>query len=239
MQCVEVYRKLNPTYGKSEIDPRCCTQRSEIFILGENENFIPDEDEQCLLTTDKSDTNDRAYETNYLEFNEEDERSELLNSPPQPSVIPVKNVLNRNSYTVEKKLKIILYAEENGNRMAARFFDMNESTVRCFRRHKEVLLNMSPLKRTNRKAFPHWPKLEAELKDFVNNYPAKHGLKAKLKEIKKEAISIAEKHGIENFNGSNSYIFKFMQRHSLPSANPRPRKIQTNKNIKKEIVLSS
>lgn len=182
------------------------------------------------------------YEINYLEFEEEleeelgeqsvDEAETTKVLDQSTSLNPVKNVLNRNSYTVEMKLKIIQYAEEHNNRMAARFFNMNESTVRCFRRHKEVLLNMSPQKKTNRKAFPHWPKLETELKDFVINHPAKHGTKAKLKEIKKEAISIAAKHGIENFNGSNSYIFKFMQRHSLPSASPRPRKHQIT--IKKE-----
>lgn len=207
--------------------------------------MIADEDEQCLLqSADKDQTADQQeeYEINYLEYEEEEEQDEQsdeaetgLAMDEQTTPVPVKNVvLNRNSYTVEKKLKIIQYAEEHNNRMAARFFNMNESTVRCFRRQKEVLLNMSPLKKTNRKAFPHWPKLEAELKQYVINHPVEHGTKAKLKEIRKEAISIAAKHGIENFNGSNSYIFKFMQRHSLPSASPRPRKRQTSLPIKQE-----
>lgn len=135
-----------------------------------------------------------------------------------------KNVMNRKSYTVAKKLQIIEYAEDHNNRVAARFFNINESSVRCFRRQKEMLLKMSPLKKTNRKAFPHWPDLETELKEFVINHPKAHGTKAKLKDIKEKAIEISKKNGIENFNGSNSYIFKFMQRHQLPSASPRPRK---------------
>lgn len=101
---------------------------------------------------------------------------------------------------------------------------MNESSVRCFRRQKEMLDQMNPKKKTNRKAFPHWPLLETELKEFVMRHPIEHGTKPKLKEIRAEAIAIAAKHGIENFNGSSSYIFKFMQRHQLPSASPRPRK---------------
>lgn len=101
---------------------------------------------------------------------------------------------------------------------------MNESSVRCFRRQKNILIKMNPEKKTNRKAYPHWPVLEEELKEFVENYPNEHGVKAKLKDIKQEAITIAERRGIANFNGSNSYIFKFMQRHQLPTASPRPRK---------------
>lgn len=96
---------------------------------------------------------------------------------------------------------------------------------------------MSPEKKTNRKAFPHWPDLEKELKEFVENYPSEHGVKAKLKDIKQQAIVIAKKRGIDNFNGSNSYIFKFMQRNHIPSASPRPRKQQ--KFDPAEVIISS
>lgn len=166
----------------------------------------------------------------YLEYEQED--------------VQKKPVLNRKSYTVEEKLKIVEYAQKFNNRIgkkmsektsqsftskslpAARHFGINESSVRCFRKQKEMLLKMHPHKKSNRKAFPHWPELEAELKQFVLNYPNEHGTKAKLKDIRKAAIDIASKHGIENFNGSNSYIFKFMLRNQLPSASPRPRKVK-------------
>lgn len=176
-------------------------------------------EDEYMLTTDEINDTGEQFENIYLEF-EDDEESQQEQSQTSNDRV----VMNRKSYTVEEKLKIISYAEEHNNRVTAREFNINESSVRCFRRQKEMLLKMNPQKKTNRKAFPHWPKLEEELKEFVINHPIKHGTKAKLKEIKQEAIEIAAKHGIEGFNGSNSYIFKFMTRHQLPSASPRPRK---------------
>lgn len=178
-------------------------------------------EDEYLLTTDEINDTGEQFENIYLEF-EDDDDDESQQEQSQTSNDRV--VINRKSYTVEEKLKIISYAEEHNNRVTSREFNINESSVRCFRRQKEMLLKMNPQKKTNRKAFPHWPKLEEELKEFVISHPIKHGTKAKLKEIKQEAIEIAAKHGIEGFNGSNSYIFKFMTRHQLPSAMPRPRK---------------
>lgn len=176
-------------------------------------------EDEYLLTADEINDTGEQFENIYLEFEDDEESQQEQSQTPNDRV-----VMNRKSYTVEEKLKIISYAEEHNNRVTAREFNVNESSVRCFRRQKEMLLKMNPQKKTNRKAFPHWPKLEEELKEFVISHPIKHGTKAKLKEIKQEAIEIAAKHGIEGFNGSNSYIFKFMTRHQLPSANPRPRK---------------
>lgn len=56
----------------------------------------------------------------------------------------------RKSYTVQQKLGMIEYAEQNSNREAARKFNLNESTIRCFRRQKEMLERMNPNKSTNR-----------------------------------------------------------------------------------------
>lgn len=238
-QCVEVYRKIHATYKCETIDQfdeqhtttSSIEETSEMFIIGDNDALITEEDDKFVVSTEKQ------YEENiYLEFEEHEEVEEnqfLEEEPPderksnvrgQPTIAKQKNVMSRKSYTVEKKLEIIEYAEKHNNRVAARLFDMNESSVRCFRRQKEILLKMSPQKKTNRRAFPHWPNLESELREFVINHPKEHGTKAKLKEIRNKAIEIAAKHEIDNFNGSNSYIFKFMQRHQLPSASPRPRK---------------
>jgi CENP-B N-terminal DNA-binding domain/Tc5 transposase DNA-binding domain len=197
-------------------------ETSEMYIINE-----AIEDEQYLLEAQPTEETSPC-EQEYEYFFEEEPSEEAQKSPESKKIeaeqADSKNVLNRKSYTVTDKLKIIAYAEENNNRQAARHFNMNESSVRCFRRQKDLLLKMCPQKKTNRRALPHWPNLEQELKQFVLNHPIKHGTKAKLKDIRKEAILIAEKHGIAGFNGSNSYIFKFMQRHSLPSASPRPRK---------------
>lgn len=179
-----------------------------LFFVEENgDEVVPSEDEKKEQVIDNEEAED-PYDV-YLEF--EPEEHEFRKSYA---------VVNRKSYTVEEKLNIIKFAEENNNRTAARNFNMNESSVRCFRRQKEMLLKMNPQKKTNRKANPHWPKLEEELKDFVldqNGTP-------KLKEIRQKALEIAERNGIEKFAGSNSYIFKFMQRHKISAYSPRPRK---------------
>lgn len=242
-QCVDIYRKLNYEAVETftEVTAKSQTNEStEIYIeniVGNEtalETTMNEESEQIQMTNDE----EQEYEDVYLEFDVEEgeEEEEMLDVDEKPK--NSKNIMNRKSYTVAKKLQIIEYAEEHNNRVAARFFNMNESSVRCFRRQKEILLKMSPLKKTNRKAFPHWPKLEAELKEFVLNHTKVHGIKAKLKDIKEHAIEISKKHGIENFNGSNSYIFKFMQRHQLPSASPRPRKNRQDlaETLKKEVV---
>ena len=258
---MEVYQKLNPTCLSETTEFNVIEQAktssneemSEMFIVNE----IPADDEEFLESSVKSYSDGEEYKDVYFELEEQEQEQEQekvdeahlkqeqsadeastprLQNQSSPKE-KQKNRMNRKSYTVEKKLEIIDYAEKHNNRVAARLFAMNESTVRCFRRQKDLLLSMSPLKKTNRKAFPHWPELESELREFVINHPHVHGAKAKLKEIKKEAIDIAAKHGIENFNGSNSYIFKFMQRHQLPSASPRPRKNRKpgNEPVKKSV----
>lgn len=244
---MEIYRKLNPVYQQQHFETSFnheteaksssnCGERSEIFILGDETLMSEQTDEDEYIgkaeeISSKSgnftsiEENEEQYENIYLEFEEEEE--EMQETPKQckqmKSEPSDRVVMNRKSYTVKDKLKIIEYAEENNNRVAARHFNINESSVRCFRRQKDSLIEMfkkDPQKKTNRKAFPHWPKLEEELKQFVLN----HDTKPKLKEIQQEAINIANKQGIENFSGTNSYIFKFMTRNNLPSASPRPRK---------------
>lgn len=243
-QCIEVYRKLHPSFQFEAVDPfetepepskqEVAEDSRAIYLLGDGDTLVTDDcDEEKTITQevdnitqDQDPEQEQDYENIYFELEDgegSDEKYEVVDVSARREVA-VKPRMNRKSYTVEQKLKIIEYGEETNNRVAARHFKINESTVRCFRRKKEELLKMNPARRTNRKAFPHWPLLEIELKEFVNDYPKEHGKKAKLKDIQVKAVEIAAKHGIDGFNGSNSYIFKFMQRHSLPSASPRPRK---------------
>jgi transposase-like protein len=226
-QCIEVFTRLRPdqdprSFEEEEIQEEFQETQSEsdqkvIFVIEENADNI-EEEENKQFSEEKGEEN-QFEETNedfdYLEFETEEEIELKM---PRSETTPA----NRKSYTVEEKLNIIKFAEENNNRTAARHFSINESSVRCFRRQKQMLLTMNPQKKTNRKANPHWPKLEEELKSFVLG----NGSSPKLREIKQKAIEIAERNGIEKFSGSNSYIFKFMQRHSLPAFSPRPRKIK-------------
>lgn len=58
--------------------------------------------------------------------------------------------VKRQSYTVSDKLRIIQFAEQDGNRAAKREFGVSESNVRLWRKSKENLEKIPRLKRANR-----------------------------------------------------------------------------------------
>jgi hypothetical protein len=128
--------------------------------------------------------------------------------------------MSRKSYSLKQKMEIIDYSEKHSNREASRFFTLNESTVRSFRRQKDSLLKMAPTKSTNRRGTPYWPDLELKLKEWTEQQRKK----PKINEIKNQAVTIATELGYDGFNGSQSWTFKFMQRHNINSSQPRPRK---------------
>lgn len=126
----------------------------------------------------------------------------------------------RKSWPAIKKLEIIAYAERTSNRQAARHFEINESTVRNFRKHKAQIEAMNPKQSTNRHGTIYWPKLEESLKEWVSSLPKK----PKIHQIQTKAIELSKLYGYEKFSGSTSYIFKFMQRNGIDSSSPKPRK---------------
>ena len=69
----------------------------------------------------------------------------------------------RQSYTVSEKLRIVNFAEQNGNRAAECEFGVSESNVRLWRKSKENLEKMPRLKRANRGKTAAWPELEVDL----------------------------------------------------------------------------
>ena len=238
-QCIEIFSRTHSNYdwNAKEKDGDQIFEEEFNEVQNDQKIFLLEESGAEVTTTqeeskqyisgseDMKDQDPYEEETNEEDFEVEDVYLEFepeeIEMQTSKSELPIAN---RKSYTVEEKLNIIKFAEDNNNRFAARNFNINESSVRCFRRQKEILLKMNPQKKTNRKANPHWPKLEEELKKYVLSASSS----PKLKEIKEKALEIAEKHQIEKFSGSNSYIFKFMQRHSLPICSPRPRKNKTN-----------
>lgn len=160
-----------------------------------------------------------------LEEHEDEEKemnndmSELQNDQDNPA--KNKSKVNRKSWPAVKKLEIIAYAEQTSNRQAARHFEINESTVRNFRKHKTQIEVMNPKQSTNRHGTVYWPKLEESLKEWVNSLPKK----PKILQIQTKAIELAKSYGYEKFSGSTSYIFKFMQRNGIDSSSPKPRKL--------------
>ena len=124
----------------------------------------------------------------------------------------------RQSYTVSDKLRIIQFAEQNGNRAAEREFGVSESNVRLWRKSKENLEKMPRLKRANRGKKAAWPELEIDLLAWItekrNNglaiLPSLVRLKA-LELVKEEKYRIPE----GQFKAGNHWCQCFMKRNGL------------------------
>lgn len=82
---------------------------------------------------------------------------------------------SRKSYPAAFKLSVVNYSEaineetgvENGNRAAARRFNVDESMVRRWRNDKIVLKALPTRKRASRGKQPKWPELEKKLKNWI------------------------------------------------------------------------
>ena len=116
------------------------------------------------------------------------------------------------------KLRIIQFAEQNGNCAAERVFGVSESTVRLWQRSKENLEKMPQLKRANRGRKAAWPELEvsrlARITEKRNN-----GLAILPSLVRLKALELAknEKHGIPegDFKAGNHWCQHFMKRNGL------------------------
>ena len=73
----------------------------------------------------------------------------------------------RQGYTVSEKLRIVNFAEQNGNRAAEREFGVSESNVQIWRKSKENLEELLRLKRANRGKTAAWPELEVDLLSWI------------------------------------------------------------------------
>ncbi|GFV72081.1 uncharacterized protein TNCV_2460141 [Trichonephila clavipes] len=73
----------------------------------------------------------------------------------------------RVSYIADFKLNAVEKANEVGNREAARFFNVDESNTRLWRRNKTNFENCDRRKRADRRGKPHWTELEAKINKWM------------------------------------------------------------------------
>lgn len=121
----------------------------------------------------------------------------------------------RKSYSIKLKLEAIKFSEINGNRSAARLFNVDESMVRRWRKNKnsyiEVPNKNKKTQKRHRKA--KWPAIDTAMKKWVVEQRAK-GLQVHGVSILREARIFAKQHKIP-FNGSPKWVFLFMKRNKL------------------------
>ena len=75
----------------------------------------------------------------------------------------------RKSHTASDKLKIITYAEADGNRAAGRDYDVGESNIRLWRYQKERLQKLPRSKMAERGKTAQFPDLEIELVKWITD----------------------------------------------------------------------
>ena len=77
----------------------------------------------------------------------------------------------RFSYPANFKLEVIRYAEEHGNKAAARLFGPSPTAamIGVWRSRKDELVKMPKMKRAARGKTAKWPNLERKLKQWVED----------------------------------------------------------------------
>lgn len=122
----------------------------------------------------------------------------------------------RKSYTTERKLEIINFAEEKGNRAAGKHFDVDESCIREWRKKKTVLEAIPKDKKSLRFKKERFPSLEKELSDIISEMQKSDNLKISACQVKQMALDIAKRNNIENFVAGTSWCYRFMRKLNLP-----------------------
>ncbi|GFT36487.1 hypothetical protein TNCV_2991151 [Trichonephila clavipes] len=118
------------------------------------------------------------------------------------------------SYTADFKLNAVEKANEVGNREAARFFNIDESNIRLWRRNKtnfEIAIDVKgPIVVEN----PHWPELEAEINKWILK-ERDDGKTVSTVSTRMKARVIVREMNIVNFYGGPTWCYRFMKRNNL------------------------
>ncbi|TWW61075.1 hypothetical protein D4764_05G0011650 [Takifugu flavidus] len=124
---------------------------------------------------------------------------------------PVK----QHAYEAYFKMQAIENAAENGNRAAARHFNVNESMVRKWRIQESELRQVRKTKLSFRGNKARWPKLEDRVEQLVVEQRTT-GRGVSTFTIRQKAKAIAKEMDIEHFQGGPSWcFFRFMRRWHL------------------------
>lgn len=120
----------------------------------------------------------------------------------------------RHAYEAQFKLQAISYAEEHGNRAAARKFKVDESMVRKWRKLENELRQVKKTQLSFRGNKAKWPELEDRLNQWINDQKTA-GRSVSTVTIRLKALMLAEEMKIEHFQGGPSWCFRFMKRYNL------------------------
>lgn len=107
------------------------------------------------------------------------------------AVLTTLKMAKRHAYEAQFKLKAISYAEEHGNRAAAREYKINESMVRKWRKLENELRQVKKTQLSFRGHLAKWPKLEERLEQWIVEQRA-GGRSVSTVTIRLRAVKLAE-----------------------------------------------
>lgn len=119
--------------------------------------------------------------------------------------------MNRKSYTARDKLKMVMFAENKGNRAASRHFTVPEPNIRLWRRTKSSLQSMQRKKRAMRGKPAQYPQVEIKLVDWVKER-RQAGLGISYRDIRTEVKHVGRP---SSFTVSAGWISNFLKRNNL------------------------
>ena len=122
----------------------------------------------------------------------------------------------RKAYTTKVKLKIVSFAESEGNHAAARHFSISECNVRRWRNAKCSLLCMSKKKMNDRGRRCFYPALEEAVLQWVKDRRMQ-GISVSSTEIRVTALVLKPKFSEipTSFKASYGWVQRFMARQDL------------------------
>lgn len=140
----------------------------------------------------------------------------------------------RRSFTANKKLQVIKYAEKHGNRSAEKQFNVAESNIRFWRKNKTIIEAMPETLRSLRYSRARHPQLEEELKTIIIAEQQKHrdeqskttemSNRIRTCDIRRLALSLARnKFGLtsQQFCARPTWVFSFCRRNGIEIGNKK------------------
>ena len=127
---------------------------------------------------------------------------------------PVKPVKRRIQYTAAFKLEAIALALVKGNRGAAAELNIDEKSIRTWRKQEGQLSTCKAGRKSFRGPKCRWPELENELEEWVEVQRA-GGRGVSTTQLRIKAKEMATTRGITDFSGSQSWCCRFLKRKGL------------------------
>lgn len=122
----------------------------------------------------------------------------------------------RHTYSIGFKLQVVQYAKQHGNRAAERHFGPppTEKMIRYWRKQEEMLKPASRMKCNLHVSPPKWVNLEKEMKNWIVEERSL-GRMLSTKAIINEAKRRAAEQGMDDFQGTSSWCYRFLNRQGL------------------------